>query len=280
MNWCPLLTSHLTLISGQIPAFQEALESRAVSGVLIYLTTFQMWTFYIVSLLCDSTIVAISVGIVGYYIKGIKVYWALLFGILSKYLIVLIFIGLLLYSSGQISSFFNEVTKRIDSGQYILIFLHFLSTLCFSYIGLNFGKRTAYFDANDKDLFYFCGIPKKVWLLLFISYVPVANFLSKLTIVQIYQVTDKITSMNYWKDSFSLSNIFSEDSAGGFTGLLGHIMVICFVWAVAIGLFSYGFNTIRNRDTRHRWIRIIVIYILIPVIIVIIPIIRNRTWFF
>lgn len=58
----------LTLISSQLPDFQEALELRTASGIPIYLTTFQLWTFNIVSLLCDSIIVAISVGIVGYYI--------------------------------------------------------------------------------------------------------------------------------------------------------------------------------------------------------------------
>ena len=267
----------LTLISSQLPDFQEALELRTASGIPIYLTTFQLWTFNIVSLLCDSIIVAISVGIVAYYIKEMKVYLALLFGLLSRYLIL---IGLLLYSSGRFSSLLNEVTKRHDSGLYILISLQVLSTLYFSYLGLNYGKRTDYFDAKDKDLFYFLGIRKKIWLLLFISYTPVARFLSKLTIVQIYDVTNKITSMKFWKDTFSLSNIFSEDSASGFTVLLGHIIVIFFVWALAIALFSYGLNAIRNKDARHRWIRISFIFILIPGIINIIPIIRNRTWFF
>ena len=105
--------NYLNLISSQLPDFQEALELRSTSGIPIYLTTFQLWTFNIVSLLCDSIIVAISVGIVGYYIKEMKVYLALLFGLLSRYLIL---IGLLLYSSGRLSSLLAEVTKRLDLG--------------------------------------------------------------------------------------------------------------------------------------------------------------------
>jgi hypothetical protein len=267
----------LTFISSQLPDFQEALELRTASGIPIYLTTFQLWTFNIVSLLCDSIIIAISVGIVGYYIKEMKVYLALLYGLLLRYLML---IGTLLYYGGRLSSLLNEVPKRLDSGLYILISLQVLSTLYFSYLGLNYGKRTNYFNAKDKDLFYFLGIRKKIWLLLFISYTPVVRFLSKLTIVQIYDVTNKITSMKFWEDTFSLSNIFSEDSARGFTGLLGHIIVIFFAWALAIALFSFGLNAIRNKDARYRWIRISSIFILIPGIISIIPIIRNRTWFF
>ncbi len=116
----------LTLISSQLPDFQEALELRTASGIPIYLTTFQLWTFNIVSLLCDSIIIAISVSIVGYYIKEMKVYLALLFGLLSRYLIL---IGSLLYYGGRLSSLLNEVTKRHDSGLYILISLRIQGTL-------------------------------------------------------------------------------------------------------------------------------------------------------
>lgn len=272
--------NYLTFISSQLPDFQEALELHSTSGMPIYLTAFQMWTFDIISLLCDSIIVAIAVGMVSYYIKEIKIYIALLFGLLSRY-IVLLFFGFLLYSSEQLStSFFADYTKYLDSRLYILISLQFIFTLYFSYLGFNYGRHTDYFDPKDKDLYYFCGLPKKIWLLLFISFIPVAKFLSKLTIVQIYEVTEKITSMNFWKDTFSLGNIFSEDSARGISGLLGNLGVIFFVWAIAIALFYFGLNAIRNKDAKLRWLKICSIFILLPSIITIIPIIRNRTWFF
>jgi hypothetical protein len=108
----------------------------------------------------------------------------------------------------------------------------------------------------------------------------VAKFLSKLTIVQIYDVTDKLTNINFWKDTFSLSNIFSEDSARGITGLVGHIMIICLAWAIAIALFSFGLSAIRNKEANHRWVKISFSFFLVPSIILIVPIIRNRTWFF
>jgi hypothetical protein len=268
---------YLNLISSQLPDFQEALEVRTTSGFPIYLTTFQVWTFNIISLLCDSIMVAISVGLLGYYIREMKVFSALLFGLLSRYIIP---IGLLLYSGVGISSLFEEGSKSLDSSLYMLIILQVLSTLCFSYLGFNFGTRTNYVDARDKDLYYFCGMPKKVWLLLFILYIPVAKFLSKLTIVQIYDVTDKLTNINFWKDTLSFSNIFSEDSARGITGLMGHIMVICLAWGITIALFSFGLSAIRNKEANHRWLKISCSFFVVPSIILIIPILRNRTWFF
>jgi hypothetical protein len=270
--------NYLNLISSQLPDFQEALELRTTSGIPIYLTAFQQWTFDIISLLYDSVIVAISVGLICYFIKELKIYLALLFGFLSRYIVLL---GFLLYSSQKLStSFFSDFTKHFDLRLYILISLQLLLTLYFSYLGFNYGRRTDYFDSKDKDLYYFCGLPKKIWLLLLISFTPVAKFLSKLTIVQIYDVTDKITNINFWKDTFSFSNIFSEDSARGLTGMLGHIMAICFAWAIAITLFSLGVNAIRDKESKHRWLKISSIFILVPGTIVIIPIIRNRTWFF
>jgi len=270
--------NYLTLISSQLTDFQEALEFRTTSGIPIYLTAFQQWTFDVISLLCDSIIVAISVGLVCYFIKELKIFMALLFGLLSRYIIP---IGFLLYSSQKIpTSLFADFSKHLDLRLYILISLQLLLTLYFSYLGFTYGRSTDYFDPKDKALYYLYGLPKKIWLLLFISFVPVAKFLSKLTIVQIYDATDKITSMNFWKDTFSFSNIFSEDSARGITGLLGHIIAIGFAWAIAIALFSFGLNAIRNKESKYRWLKIGVVFLLVPVIIVIIPLIRNRTWFF
>jgi hypothetical protein len=104
--------------------------------------------------LCDSIIVAIAVGLLGYYIRELKVYSALLFGLLSRYIVP---IGLLLYSGAWTSSLFEEVTKGLDSGLYILITLQVLSTLYFSYLGLNFGKRTIMLILKTKTFITFAG---------------------------------------------------------------------------------------------------------------------------
>ena len=123
-------------------------------------------------------------------------------------------------------------------------------------------------------------MPKKIWFLLLIVFKPVAIFLSELTIVQIYTVTGKITSLAFWKDTFSLSNLFSDDSARGVAGLLGHAIVVVFAWGLAVALFAFGLNAIRDKESKYRWLRICGVFVFFPLVIIVVPIVRNRTWFF
>ncbi len=192
---------YLNLISHELPDFQEALELRSTSGIPICLTAFQQWTFDIVSLLCDALIVSIGVSLLYYFIKGLPTYVGLLFGLLSRYAalgLVLLIYPVVKRSFGSLAppSFLGEFAKHLDLRLYILLCLQFVLTLCFSYMGSIYGERADYIDPMDRDLCYLCGVPKKIWfVLLIVAFNPVLRFLSKLTIVQIYDVTDKITSM-------------------------------------------------------------------------------------
>jgi len=214
---------HVNLISVELSDFQEALELRSTSGIPIYLTAFQQWTFDIVSLLCDALIVSIGVSLLYYFIKGLPTYVGLLLGLLSRYAAIglwLVIYVVVKASSGSLAptSFLGEFAKQLDLRVYIILCLQFVVTLCFSYMGSIYGERADYIDPMDRDLCYLCGVPKKIWLLLIVAFNPVLRFLSKLTIVQIYDATDKITSMRFWKDTFSLSNLLSDDSARGVLG--------------------------------------------------------------
>jgi hypothetical protein len=270
---------YLNLISRELPDFQEALELRTTSGIPIYLTAFQQWTFDIVSLFSDALIVSISVGLLYYFIKGLPTYVGLLFGLLSRYAIGLASLCYVLVKDP--TSFLGESAKRLDFRLYIILSLQFVLTLCFSYVGSIYGKRADYFDPMDRDRCYLYGVPKRIWfLLLMIAFYPVLRFLSKLTVVQIYEFTDKITSTRFWKDTVSLSNLLSEDTARGVTGLLGHVMGPVCAWVIAVYLFSLGLNAIRNKQVKHRWLRICAVFVFLPVVIIIVPVIRNRTWFF
>ena len=270
---------YLNLISHELPKFQEALELRSTSGIPIYLTTFQQWTFDIVSLFCDALIVGVGVGLLCYFIKGLPTYVGLLFGLFARYAIplgVLLVVGL----KSPASFFGGSFGESADVRLYIILSLQFLLTLVFSYIGAIYGQQAKYLDPRDQDLWYLDGVPKKIWFLLLIAFQPVAQFLSKLTIVQIYAATDKITSMAFWKDTFSFSNLFRDDTARGVTGLLGHAVLIVFAWGLAVALFSFGLNAIRNKEIKCRWLRICTVFVFLPVVIGIVPILRNRTWFF
>jgi hypothetical protein len=243
------------------------------------LTAFQQWTFDIVSLFWDALIVAIGVGLLYYFIKGLPTYVGLLFGLLSRYALIGLVLLFCLVVKGP-TYFFGEFAKHLDLRLYIMFSLQFVLTLCFSYLGSIRGERAHYFDPTDKDLCYLCGVRKKIWVLLLIAFNPVLRFLSKLTIVQIYDFTDNITSMTFWKDTFSLSNLLSEDSARGVTGLLGHVMGIVCAWFIAGILFSFGLNAIRNKQVKHRWLRICAVFIFLPAVIIIVPVLNGRMWFF
>jgi hypothetical protein len=243
---------------------------------LVFLTAFQHWTFDIVSLLCDALVVAIGVSLLYYFVKGLPTYVGLLFGLVSRYAIPLAVLFVVWLKSP--ASFFDG--SSADLRLYIILSLQLIATLVGSYIGAIYGQQAEYLDPRDQDLWYLDGVSKKSWLLLLVAFQPVAQFLSKLTIVQIYSVTDDITSRAFWKDTFSFSNLFSGDSARGVTGLLGHAIVIFFAWSLAGVFFSVGLDAIRNKESKHRWLRICGVFVLLPVVIIIVPILRNRTWFF
>jgi len=242
------------------------------------LTAFQQWTFDIVSLFCDALIVSIGVGLLYYFIKGLPTYVGILFGLLSRYAILL---GLtFVWWLKSPTPFFGELAKNFDLRLYIFFSLQFILTLCFSYIGSIYGERAGYFNAMDRDFCYLCGVPKKIWILLLIAIRPVVEYLSKLTIVQIYTVTKKITSMAFWKDTFSLSNLLDDDTVRGLTGLVGCVILIVLAWGLGAALFSFGLNAIRNKEVKYRWLRIVAAFVFLPAVIIIVPILRNRTWFF
>jgi hypothetical protein len=270
---------YLSMISHELSRFQEALELRSASGIPIYLTTFQQWTFDILSLCCDALIVGIGVALLFYFIKGLPTYIGLLFGLLSRYVIPLGVLFVMWLKSP--ASFFGGVSGgSADLRLYVILSLQFLLTLVFSYIGAIYGQHVKYLDPRDQDLWYLGGVPKKIWFLLLLAFQPVSQFLSQLTILQIYRLTEKITSMAFWKDTFSFSNLFSDDSARGATGLLGHAIVIFFAWGLAAVLFSIGLHAIRNKEIKYRWLRICAVFVFLPVFIIAAPILRNRTWFF
>ena len=272
--------NYLTLISSQLSDFQEALEHRASSGIPIYLSTVQIWTFDITSLLFDALIIAIAVGLVGYYIKDINIYIVLLFGLFLRYS-TLLFLIPIMYIKGRFQpNDFSDFFNFLDLRQCILLTLQIPITMVFSYLGYNIGKYSTYLDSGDKDNFYLYGLPKKIWVLIIISFIPVAKFLSKLTIINIYGLTNKITSIKYWKDTISIRNLLSDDSVSGISGLLGHFLIIIIAWLIAISIYSFGINSLRNKNVKLRYLRIILVFIIFPISFSAIEIIRNKTWFF
>jgi len=52
------------------------------------------------------------------------------------------------------------------------------------------------------------------------------------------------------------------------------------MWGLGGFLFLLGIEAIKNKEGRFRIIRIVAVFIVLPALIVFIPLIRNRYWFF
>ncbi|MCX5792446.1 MAG: hypothetical protein NTY45_09605 [Elusimicrobia bacterium] len=277
-----LALNYLGLFSRAIPEFQESLIYRTTNGVPIYLTLTQFWVFNLISLLFDSLVITCSVGILGYYLRELRVFWGVLFGFLLIYYRVIE--SLLLVAAriikGQTFAEANPFVLGINSGEWTLIILQILLTFSASYFSFNFAKKTTYFNSKDQELFYFSGISKKIWVLLIIACNPVAQFLSRLTISNSYAAMNIVAKNTFWKDTFLASDSLQQQNGAGMIGLLAYSGFIFFAWAISVALFSCGIKAMRDNRTNYRWLKISIVFILIPASIVFGAIFRNRTWFF
>jgi len=240
-----------------------------------YLNNFQYWIFNILGLLIDAFVITLSVGIFSYFFRDYKIYAYILLGLSIRYSIS---VFLLIYFIPF--DFSSAISDYFTFDILFLLLLQFSSIVYASYLGYKIGTQTEYFESQDRDSFYILGISKKIWSLIVISTYPLVNFLFKFSMVNVYSFTEKLSSSEYWRDTFSLKNLFNEDSSTGLFNLLIHILVIFFVWAISLALIIYGLNTIRDKESKYRKVKIFLIFIFIPLVILAIPIFRNRTWFF
>ena len=250
---------YIRLFSGFVRDLEEKLEF--VSG--IFLSDFQLWVYGIISEIFNALIIAISVGVIAYSIKNLKLYTVLMYTILIKFLLILpffIFINIL----------------SLDFKFYSVTFIGLMLSVLFSYLSFNIFRNIDFFDEKDKKHFYFYGISKRIWVLLLIAYKPVIIFLAKLTITQVYKITSIIADKVYWKDFLHI--YLTGESV--LIKLFSIIFLLIIAWSIVAYIFYYGLDIIRDKNKKYRWIKIIFIFIIIPVFIVIIPIIRNKVWFF
>jgi hypothetical protein len=262
----------LPLWKSLINEFQEAITPSS-------LTIFQIWFYDIFGLLFNAFVVACIVGVFAYYYRGFKSIYYIIFGIFLSYFdSIILSLPYLIRGKSLISDayfFYSPDLLRIC----ILLLIQLFFIIVASYSGYKKAKEFDYFNEDEKS-FYLYGIPKKIWVLLVFAFNPVVQTLIKYTIVRLYDFTTAISSTEFWKHVFSFSNIFSGDYNSGLIGMLYLFFSIVFMWGVSGGLFYFGLETIKNKDSKFRLLKIIVIFILVPLLIIGIPLLRNRTWFF
>lgn len=258
---------------------QEMADSFAYNAdPPIYLSTFQLWVFNVFSIIFDSIFIAVAVGVLAYHHRNYKPWRYILFGLFLRYMLAIFVLSYTLYHNVPI---FDELFKIVDYQTYILGAIHFVFAVLASYVGMSYGIEAEYLDEKDEQLGYLAGCSKKLWALLMLVYNPVYQLTTKFSIVLVYNLTTKVTSSDYWDYSFS-NIIFSseDDDDTGITGILITLGTLFMIWLIAFGLFYYGIETIRDKKVAYRRAKIIGIFVVIPILVVGIPIIRNRRFFF
>ena len=152
-----------------------------------------------------------------------------------------------------------------------MVIIQIASVLIGAFIGTKIAAKFDYSDERDKNKFFFCGLSKKFWIVMTIAYNPILQLLNKLSVFYFYTASKTISGVTNWSESFG--------NGQAITILM--IMVIPFVLlATSLKVFAIGIEAVKDKTAKFRRFKIATILIVIPLLIVLIPIIRNRTWFF
>lgn len=255
--------------------FQEAL--------LKPLTTFQMWFFNLFGILFDSLIVALIVGVFSYYFRTFKTIYYILFGILIAYfdsIFLLALSSLVLLIRGQSFLPPTSLFISLDSTTvFFLLLIQLVVIVMSSFYGYKKAIEGEYLY-DDKESYYLFGVSKKLWVLLLILWNPLFDFLIRFTVSSLYYFLTTIISKDFWSKIFSFSNLFSEGTDSGLIRVLYYLFSIIIMWGLGVFLFLFGIEAIKNKEDSFRIIRIVAVFVVLPALIVFIPLIRNRYWFF
>jgi len=254
-----LSLSYFTSVGHVIEAFHErALELE------IFISEFQGHFIDSLVYIFDFIFSMFLVGLCAYWFRGLRTWIYLLIGLLLKYWIPLLLAGIFIIT-GQ----FNEGSW--PGGLLYMLLIQIAAVLFGSFIGVKIARRFNYSDERDKTKFFFYGLSKKFWFLMTIACNPILDFLSKLSVFAFYTASKTITDITNWTDFFS---------KGYFVGVLIVVLIPFVLLAISLKLFAIGIEAVKNKQAKFRKFKIITFLIAMPLLIVLIPIIRNRTWFF
>lgn len=239
------MADHLTFNSGDEP---------------ILLTTFQHWVLAGFSVIYDSIFIAIAVGIFAYHHREYKPWSYILLGLSIRYFVVFLFLSLSLYRH-SLSSIIDTILALADREDYILGTIHLVFAIPASYAGMSIGRDAKYLDEKDEQLGYLAGCSKKLWVLLTLAYNPVVRLATKVSIIHVLNLSKMVSSFDWG------SLIFLGDD-GSFYGLILNLMFLAIIWMLTFYLFYFGVATIRDKEAKYRRVKIIAIFVVVPVLVI------------
>lgn len=251
--------SYFTNIGHVIAAFHErSLELEIL--ISNFQANFIDSLIYIFDFICSM----LFVGLFAYWFKKLRMWTYLLAGLLMKYGLALVMIGYFAVR-GQFSE--GEWPESI---LYILA-IQIIAVLLGSFIGAKIAGRFGYSDERDKTHFFFYGMSKKFWFLMTIAYNPIIGFLNKLSVFAFYTASKSMSEVTNWSEFFSKGYVM---------GVLIVVLIPFVLLATSLKLFVIGIEAVKNKQAEFRRFKIVTFLIVMPLLTVLIPIIRNRTWFF
>lgn len=230
----------------------------------LFISEFQVYFIDSLIYIFDLIFSAFFVGLFAYWFKGLKTWMYLLMGLLMKYWLALLLACVLIFK-GQFSEGYWS-----DSFLYILV-IQITAVLIGSFIGTRIAAKHAYSDEKDRTNFFFYGLSKKFWFIITIAYNPIFRFLNRLSVFAFYTASKSITEVTDWVEFFR---------TGYFIGVLIAVLIPFVLFAISLKLFSVGIEAVKNKGSKFRKSKIVGFLIVMPLLTILIPIIRNRTWFF
>lgn len=267
----------------RIDSFISACDHKGVEATLSGKESFcnggvselQEWIFDIIGAIGNFFTIAIIVGIFAYLNREFKIWAYLAFGFCGRFLVPFIMI---IPFINKMSSSFDLSTLGLQA--VVIIFLQILSTLGGSLYGYNYAINVNQEDVDKKDVTYgtIWGISKRLWVALSFSFFIVFKFLLDFSIIQIYIIMNFFNKKGFWLDT--LTSMFSGDAEHGLVWVFSRIFGLVAIWSIYIFAFYFSVEAVKNKEAKYRNIKIIGILIVVPLLIQIIPLLRNRTWFF
>ena len=222
-------------------AMLERVENNLAGKPLPQWTPMLLWIYAVFGITLDAAVVSMVSALTYNFFPRLQVVFLYIIGILAF---------ILSY----------DTLAELTDHRAIFLSIRFIIIMFGVYFGYTFLENNLFTSEKNNSDYQLGGIAKKIWLLILIAFNPILKFLTDMTIVQIH------SSYTYWSK--------------GFEFLATRLFSVVFLWGIAITLFFYGLNAIQDKNCQNRVIRIIVVFLVVPLTILIIPILRNRTWFF
>lgn len=245
-----VLLNYLGMWDDSFASFHDTLFLSALNTPegkpIPFLTPLMFWVYSILGIIFDAIIVSLVTALTIHFFPRLN----------NK---ILFLIGLIAFLFGSYT-----IWELIDNG-FVFLIVRFIIIMFAVFYGYTYVEELLFDPEEATDSFNIGGVKKRIWVLLIVAFNPIVLFLIKMSIILTYSLLA----------SLSTSTLF--DSLDSIVIKLGGM---CIFWFFALFLFSYGFQSIQNKNAAYRHLRIVIVFVVIPLIIVLVPLIRNQGWFF